>query len=139
MSNFLLAHNINYDKIILRHWTVEKQNKTVDGSFYMYKNGNVFIEDANDKIVDYPLSFFSKEDQAFAIKKAMWVKELVQKNPNITIEEVKKNLEMRDYIDSNREISPLKQATDALFLLDNTLLTEEEQFQLALSWARNRI
>ena len=69
----------------------------------------------------------------------MWVKELVQKNPNITIEEVKKNLEMRDYIDSNREISPLKQATDALFLLDNTLLTEEEQFQLALSWARNRI
>jgi cytidylate kinase len=65
-------------------------------------------------------------------------KELVQKKPNVTIEEVKNNLEMRDYIDSNREISPLRQASDAI-ILDNTSLTEEEQFQIAYEWAKTRI
>ena len=54
-----------------------------------------------------------------------------QKNPNITLEEVKANLEMRDYIDSNREVSPLRKADDAI-LLDNTNLTMEEQLQFAL-------
>ena len=60
-------------------------------------------------------------------------KEMYEKNPNVTIEEVKNNLEMRDYIDSNREVSPLKKADDAL-VLDNTNLTEKEQFDLAMSW-----
>ena len=76
LSNFLFAHDINYDKVILKNWHVEKENKTVDGSFYMYKNRNVFIEDANRKIVNYPLASFSKEDQMFALKKAEWVAEL---------------------------------------------------------------
>ncbi len=76
LSNFLSAHTINYDKVILRHWIVERENKSVDGSFYMYKNENIFIEDANNKIVNYPMAYFSKEDQAFALKKAEWVKEL---------------------------------------------------------------
>ena len=58
-------------------------------------------------------------------------KEMYEKNPNITIEEVKHNLEMRDYIDSNREISPLRKAEDAI-LLDNTLLTMEEQLTFAM-------
>ena len=53
LSNILFAHTINYDKVILRHWNIEKENKAMDGSFYMYKNGNVFIEDANDKIVQF--------------------------------------------------------------------------------------
>lgn len=60
------------------------------------------------------------------------------KNPNVTIDEVKANLEMRDYIDSHREVSPLRQAEDAL-LLDNTNLTEKEQFQKALNWAKHEI
>jgi cytidylate kinase len=65
-------------------------------------------------------------------------KELYEKNPNITIEEVKTNLELRDYIDSHREISPLKKAGDAI-LLDNTQLTEREQLQKALKWAGEHI
>lgn len=65
-------------------------------------------------------------------------RELYEKNPNITIEEVKNNLEMRDYIDSHREVSPLKQAKDAM-VLDNTNLTEKEQFNKALGWAKTRI
>jgi CMP/dCMP kinase len=59
-------------------------------------------------------------------------KEMYEKNPNVTIEEVKNKLEMRDYIDSNREVSPLRKAEDAV-LLDNTDLTMEQQLKYALS------
>ena len=65
-------------------------------------------------------------------------KELIGRNPNLTIEEVKTNLEMRDYIDSNREFSPLRKAADAIEL-DNSNLTREEQLQIAISWARERL
>ena len=58
-------------------------------------------------------------------------KEMFEKNPNVTIEEVKNNLELRDYIDSNREVSPLRKAEDAV-ILDNTNLTMKEQLEFAL-------
>lgn len=64
--------------------------------------------------------------------------ELLAKNPNITIEEVQNNLEMRDYIDSNREVSPLKVAKNAV-ILDNTKLTEKQQFNFALKKAKEVI
>lgn len=57
-------------------------------------------------------------------------KEMYEKNPNITIEEVKHNLEMRDYIDSHREVSPLRKADDAI-MLDNTNLSMEQQLRFA--------
>ena len=62
----------------------------------------------------------------------------MKKNPNITIEEVKTNLKMRDYIDSHREVSPLRQADDAL-VLDNSHLTIEQQLGIALEWAKKRM
>lgn len=64
--------------------------------------------------------------------------ELYEKNPNITMEEVKANLEMRDYIDSHREISPLRKADDALEL-DNSHLTIKEQLEIALKWVHERL
>ena len=64
--------------------------------------------------------------------------ELAAKDPAITKAEIKANLEMRDHIDSTREFSPLKQAHDAL-VLDNSNLTRDEQLELALSWAKERI
>ena len=64
--------------------------------------------------------------------------ELVAKDPAITKAEIQANLEMRDHIDSTREFSPLKKADDAL-VLDNSNLTREEQLELALSWAKERI
>ena len=65
-------------------------------------------------------------------------KELVLKSPEITLDEVQQNLEARDYMDSNREISPLRKADDAL-LLDNTNLTPIEQLEMVLSWATAKI
>lgn len=81
------------------------------------------------------LKIFMTADNAVRVERRF--KELYEKNPNITIEEVKNNLEMRDYLDSHREISPLRKADDAI-VLDNTSLTEEEQFQKALSWAKEK-
>jgi cytidylate kinase len=82
------------------------------------------------------LKIFMTADNAVRVQRRF--KELYDKNPNITIEEVKNNLEMRDYIDSHREISPLKKANDAIEL-DNTHLTEKEQFGKALLWVKNKI
>lgn len=65
-------------------------------------------------------------------------KELVATQPTITKEEVSENLSHRDLIDSTREHSPLKQADDAL-VLDNTHLNQQEQFDIALNWAKERI
>jgi len=65
-------------------------------------------------------------------------KEMIVKNPNITIDEVKTNLEMRDYIDSNREFSPLRKADDAV-VLDNSYLTLKEQFKIAMKLVKEKL
>lgn len=85
---------------------------------------------------DAELKIFMTADNAVRVERRF--KELYEKNPNITIEEVKTNLELRDYIDSHREISPLKKAEDAI-VLDNTRLTEKEQLQKALKWVHGLI
>lgn len=55
-----------------------------------------------------------------------------------TLEEVLHNVEERDYIDSHRAASPLRQADDAR-LLDNSELTIPEQNELLLGWAKEVI
>lgn len=65
-------------------------------------------------------------------------KELFEKNPNISVAEISKNLEMRDYIDSHRDVSPLRKAEDAIEL-DNTNLTEKQQLDFALGQAKKKI
>ena len=52
--------------------------------------------------------------------------ELVSKGETPSLEDVMKNLQERDYIDSHRETSPLRQAQDA-FVLDNTHMTLHEE------------
>ena len=52
--------------------------------------------------------------------------ELQQKGMPADYEAILKNVEERDYIDSHREVSPLRQAPDAL-LLDNSHMTIAEQ------------
>ena len=59
--------------------------------------------------------------------------ELKAKGQEASYEEILANVKERDYIDQNREVSPLRQAEDAL-LLDNSNLTIEEQKQ----WLKER-
>ena len=53
-------------------------------------------------------------------------KELQEKGMPADYDDILKNVQERDYIDSHREVSPLRQADDAL-LLDNSNMTIPEQ------------
>ena len=57
--------------------------------------------------------------------------ELQTKGLPASYDDILKNVQERDYIDSHREVSPLRQAEDAL-VLDNSQLTREAQNQWLL-------
>ena len=63
--------------------------------------------------------------------------ELVAKGQQPSLEEVAANLKERDYIDSHRETSPLRQAPDA-FVLDNTYMTLHEELVWLLGLLQGR-
>lgn len=116
----------------VREFAVAQQQK-------MGKGKGLVMDGRDIGTVVFPraeLKIFMTADNAIRVERRF--KELYEKNPNITIEEVKNNLEMRDYIDSHREVSPLRQAKDALEL-DNTNLTPQQQLRLALEWASQKI
>lgn len=84
---------------------------------------------------DAELKIFMTADPEVRVMRRF--KEMYATNPHISIDEVRHNLELRDYIDSNREESPLHRAADAL-LLDNSNLSREEQLELVLEWVKER-
>jgi len=60
--------------------------------------------------------------------------EMNEKGMLTTINEVVENIKQRDYIDENRDVSPLRKADDAI-VLDNSNMTREEQ----LDWVMQKI
>ncbi len=84
---------------------------------------------------DAELKIFMTADPEVRVMRRF--KEMYAVNNHISIDEVRHNLELRDYIDSTREESPLHRAADAL-LLDNSGLTREKQFDLVLGWVKDR-
>ncbi len=64
--------------------------------------------------------------------------ELMQKGELIGLEEIAENLKKRDYIDTHRTESPLRQAEDAVYV-DNSLMTLDEQVELVVRLADARI
>jgi cytidylate kinase len=85
---------------------------------------------------DAELKIFMTADIAVRVQRRF--KEMYEKNPNVTVEEVKTNLEMRDYIDSHREVSPLRQASDAV-LIDNTNITKQQTQEFAMKLYEERV
>lgn len=59
--------------------------------------------------------------------------ELTAKGDQVTLEEILENVISRDHADMNREISPLRQAEDAI-VLDNSQMSVEEQ----MAWFMER-
>jgi cytidylate kinase len=116
----------------VREYAVAQQQK-------MGKKKGIVMDGRDIGTVVFPkaeLKIFMTADNAVRVERRF--KELYEKNPNVTIEEVKNNLEMRDYIDSHREVSPLRQAEDAE-VLDNTNISTEQQLKIALDWAMTTI
>ena len=60
--------------------------------------------------------------------------ELTAKGQHVSLDEIKKNIEQRDLMDTTRKESPLEKADDAL-ILDNSYMTPEEQ----MVWVREHI
>ena len=85
---------------------------------------------------DAELKIFMTADTETRVQRRF--KELQGKAPNISLEEIRQNLQSRDYMDTHREESPLLQAADALEL-DNSNLSPDQQFNIALGWAKERI
>ena len=76
------------------------------------------------------VKIFMVADEAVRVERRF--AEMFEKNRNITLDEVRTNIALRDYLDSNREISPLRKAADAIEL-DNTHLTQKQQLEFALN------
>jgi cytidylate kinase len=116
----------------VREFAVAQQKK-------MGEHKGIIMDGRDIGTVVFPhaeLKIFMTADSSVRVERRF--KEMFEKNPNTTIEEVKANLEMRDYIDSHREVSPLRQAKNSISL-DNTNLTQKEQFQKAIGWAQKKI
>lgn len=65
-------------------------------------------------------------------------KENIEKGINVPLEEIKQELEKRDYIDSHRDFAPLRQADDAV-LLDTSSMTIEEVVEEVLRIVNERV
>jgi cytidylate kinase len=84
---------------------------------------------------DAELKIFMTADPEVRVMRRF--KEMYAANPHTTLEDIKHNLELRDYIDSTREESPLRKAHDAI-VLDNSNMSREEQLETALEWVKDK-
>jgi CMP/dCMP kinase len=64
--------------------------------------------------------------------------DLISKNALVSLPDIRRNLFLRDYIDSTRTDSPLLRAEDAI-VLNNSNLSREEQLEICLFLAKKRM
>lgn len=84
--------------------------------------GTVVLPDAKIKI------YLTASAEARADRR---YKELVEKGQEVNYDDILREIELRDYQDTHREIAPLKKAEDAI-LVDTTKLTLEESIDYML-------
>ena len=84
--------------------------------------GTVVLPDAKIKI------YLTASAEARADRR---YKELVEKGQEVNYDDILREIELRDYQDTHREIAPLKKAEDAI-LVDTTKLTLEESIEYML-------
>ena len=110
----------------------EVRSKLVEQQQEMGKNKGIVMDGRDIGTVVFPdaeLKIFMTASAATRAQRRF--DELVQKGDAVTYEEVLKNVEERDYIDTHRKDSPLVMAEDAVEI-DNSHLSREEQFQVVL-------
>ncbi len=104
----------------------------------MGENGGVIMDGRDIGSVVFPnaeLKLFLTADTQIRAQRRF--DELNNSGIEINIDDVEKNLLKRDHIDSTREESPLIQTADAI-VIDNSELSQEEQLNLALWYAKAR-
>lgn len=89
--------------------------------------GTVVFPDAELKL------FMTASAETRALRR---YKELKVKGDDVSFEDVLKNIQERDHIDSTRDDSPLYKANDAIEI-DNSNMTMEEQFDMMMDLVNN--
>ncbi len=117
---------------VVRHKMVDLQRK-------LGKNRGVVMDGRDIGTVVFPdaeLKIYMIASEEVRAKRRF--DELKLKNKDLTLEEIRKNIHHRDFIDQNREESPLRKAADAIEL-DNSDLNREEQLDWILNVYKEKI
>lgn len=114
----------------------EVRSKLVEQQQEMGKNEGIVMDGRDIGTVVFPdadLKIFMTASPRTRAERRF--KELQRKGDNVTFEEVLKNVEERDYIDTHRADSPLVKAKDAIEF-DNSNITKQEQFERVLKFVK---
>jgi hypothetical protein len=77
LSHLTFGHNPQgTEHAATRLWNLSTSSQTLEGSFLMYKDGDVYIEQADDAVVHFPISGLLAPDQAFVKSKYAQIREL---------------------------------------------------------------
>lgn len=117
----------------------EVRKKLVEQQQKMAKGGTVVMDGRDIGTVVLPnadLKIFMTASAEERAKRRY--KELLERGDKVTYEEVLENVNERDHIDTTREDSPLKKASDAI-AIDNSEMNLEDQFHTILQLAQDRI
>jgi len=117
----------------------EVRIKLVDLQQQMGKKGAVVMDGRDIGTVVFPnaeVKLFMTADPDIRTERRLL--ELEGNGQKSTFDEVKDNLTKRDYMDMNRDVSPLRQAEDAT-VIDNSEITREEQLEVALNIIKEKI
>lgn len=153
--SFKYNSKLGFSEMFLNGENVEKEIRTLDVSRYVSRVAT--IEQVRYKLVELQqkmgvgkgivmdgrdigtVVFPDAELKVFMtaspeIRAQRRYKELLEKGEEVSFEEVLKNVEERDYIDSHRDISPLRKAADAIEF-DNGEMSHSEQFERIYNFA----
>ena len=115
----------------------EVRSKLVEQQQHMGENKGIVMDGRDIGTVvfkDAELKLFMTASSETRAKRRY--QELIEKGQEVTYEDVLKNVEERDYIDTHREDSPLVKASDAVEI-DNSHLSISEQFQKVLELVKS--
>lgn len=117
----------------------EVRTKLVEQQQEMGKNKGIVMDGRDIGTVVFPdaeLKIFMTASSDIRAKRRF--DELYSKGEQVTLNEVKDNIELRDHIDTTRLDSPLVQAEDAV-LFDNSFLSKEAQFEKLLCLVNDKL
>lgn len=152
---FLYNDDLEYAEMYMNDENVEKEIRTMEVSKHVSRVAE--IEEVRDMLVDmqksmgiekgivmdgrdigtvvFPEAEFKVFMTASPEKRAYRrYKELLDRGEDVSYEEVLANVQNRDYIDSNREFSPLRKAENAI-VFDNSDMGLKEQFERMYNYA----
>ena len=124
-SSVSVYENVRKKMVTMQQNIAKDNNVVMDGRDI----GTVVLPHANLKI------FLTASSLERAKRR---YKELIEKGMDANLEEIQKEIEERDYRDSHREISPLRQAKDAI-LLDSSNMDLEEEINYILNLYKERV